>query len=201
MPPCTLAAKHHSLVACTKDCPRERCVHLRAEEHCEYVVRSAPELVPIHLVKIEWLKCHEDVVSEEKILSLLAATRKWDAYLEPLLVDLRSGAILDGHHRYTVGLRLKLKQLPVVLVDYLADTSITVEIWPGSKLSPMSKQDVIHMALSPHVFPPKSTKHRYTTPLGFIHVPLSTLSKVPTYHGMYSTHTARRHARKNISVA
>ncbi|KDO32085.1 hypothetical protein SPRG_03305 [Saprolegnia parasitica CBS 223.65] len=139
----------------------------------------------IHLVKIEWLKPHEAIVSREKIESLTAATLTWGGYLEPLLVDRQTGAILDGHHRYTVGLELQLRQLPAILVDYLDDASISVHVWPGSALPVLTKHDVVLMALSPHTFPPKSSKHKYPFSLGKIAVPLRLLEDRATYMGMY----------------
>ncbi|OQR99334.1 hydroxymethylglutaryl-CoA lyase, mitochondrial precursor [Thraustotheca clavata] len=147
----------------------------------------------VHLVKIEWLKPHEAIVSREKIESLLAATLSWGGYLEPLLVDRQTGAILDGHHRYTVGLELQLQQLPAILVDYMDDSSITVQVWPGSRLSSMSKYDVLLMALSAHTFPPKSSKHAYPFSLGTITIPLLQLESNPKYHGAYSPAPVARH--------
>ncbi|OQR94649.1 hydroxymethylglutaryl-CoA lyase, mitochondrial precursor [Achlya hypogyna] len=153
---------------------------------------STPGTGPaIHLVKIEWLKPHEAIVSRDKIESLTAATLSWGGYLEPLLVDRQTGAILDGHHRYTVGLELQLRQLPVILVDYLDDASITVHVWPGSRLQSLSKQDVVLMALSPHTFPPKSSQHKYPFALGKIAVPLRLLEDRARYAGMYAP--ASRH--------
>ncbi|OQS06889.1 hypothetical protein THRCLA_01074 [Thraustotheca clavata] len=139
-----------------------------------------PKKAHVVLVCLSWLKPHEEIVSWERVDGLKKATIKWDAYTEPLLVDIKTGAILDGHHRYTVGLQLNLKQVPVVLVDYLGDDQITVDVWPGCGRTSLTKQEVIDMSLSPNVFPPKTSRHRFTDSLPPISISLEMLRKEPT---------------------
>ncbi|GFH45073.1 hypothetical protein CTEN210_01547 [Chaetoceros tenuissimus] len=129
----------------------------------------------ISLVDINWLKEHEQVVSEERVQNLLQSTIEWDAYKMPLLVDSKSGAILDGHHRYAVGRAMGLSRLPAILVDYLNDETISVDVWPDCGLDCLSKEDVIEMSLSKDVFPPKTSKHDFVSSFTSIHVPLSKL--------------------------
>jgi len=129
----------------------------------------------VTLVDIEWLKTHEEVL-HHRVTNLKEAIQKWDAYRMPLLVDCKSGAILDGHHRYHVGCELGLSQLPVVLVDYLDDDSIDVDVWPDCGLDCLSKEDVIEMSLSNEVFPPKTSRHGFVAEMSPINVPLSQLS-------------------------
>ena len=71
----------------------------------------------VELVPISWLKPHEEV-KPGNVESLYDITLRWNAYTKPLLVDGRTGTILDGHHRYHVGLRIGLVRLPVIKVDY-----------------------------------------------------------------------------------
>ncbi|GAB9469487.1 hypothetical protein Gpo141_00006765 [Globisporangium polare] len=139
-----------------------------------------PQKAEVQLVDIKWLKSHEEIVSWERVSGLKKATISWDAYTEPLLVDIKTGAILDGHHRYNVGVQLRLKQLPAVLVDYLGDDTITVDVWPGCGRSKLTKEEVIAMSLSPNVFPPKTSRHRFTESLPPISIPLSILRQSPT---------------------
>jgi hypothetical protein len=129
----------------------------------------------ITFVDISWLKPHEEFVSEERVHALHEATLEWDAYKLPLLVDKASGAILDGHHRYHVGRRLGLSRLPVILVDYLNDDSINVDVWPECGLDCLSKEEVIEMSLSDNVFPPKTSKHDFVSSFESINVPLGKL--------------------------
>lgn len=129
----------------------------------------------IHLVDISWLKAHEAVVSDERVSNLADAIRDWDEYKLPLLVDIRTGAILDGHHRYAVGRQLGLSRLPAVLVDYLHDDSITVNVWPGCGIDHITKKDVVQMSLSDTVFPPKTSRHEFVSSLSPISIPLINL--------------------------
>lgn len=126
----------------------------------------------IHLVDISWLKAHEEVVSEERVSNLANAVHDWDEYRLPLLVDIRTGAILDGHHRYAVGRQLGLSRLPAILVDYLHDDSITVNVWPDCGIEHLTKKDVVQMSLSSKVFPPKTSRHEFVSSLSPISIPL-----------------------------
>lgn len=133
----------------------------------------------VALVATDWLKEHERVVSEERVRDLHDATVAWGAYRLPLVVDARSGAILDGHHRYAVGRRMGLSRLPAVLVDYLHDDSITVDVWPGCGRDDLTKEEVVEMSLSDGVYPPKTSRHGFlgtaAAAAACINVPLAEL--------------------------
>jgi len=131
----------------------------------------------ISFVKIDWLKEHEQIVSKERVQNLHDAIVEWDEYRLPLLVDSRSGAILDGHHRYAAGRIMGLSRLPALLVDYLNDDSVSVDVWPDCGLDSLTKEDVIKMSLSDAVYPPKTSKHKILASKNPppIHVPLSKL--------------------------
>lgn len=128
----------------------------------------------VTLVDIDWLKTHEEVIFD-RVANLKNAIKEWNEYRMPLLVDRCSGAILDGHHRYHVGRQLGLSRLPVVLVDYLDDDSIDVDVWPECGLDCLSKEDVIEMSLSNDVFPPKTSKHGFVNEMSPINIPLAHL--------------------------
>jgi hypothetical protein len=126
------------------------------------------------LVPIGWLLPHEEVKARN-VDKLHEMTLRWRAYTKPLLADRQTGAILDGHHRYHVGLRLGLSRLPCILVDYLDDDSIELDVWPACGLESLTKQQVIDMAKSGEVFPPKTSRHRYSDHLPPIAVALDVL--------------------------
>ncbi|MDP6899276.1 MAG: hypothetical protein QGF94_00365 [Candidatus Thalassarchaeaceae archaeon] len=128
----------------------------------------------VELVSITWLKPHEEV-KPKNVDILHEMTLRWNAYTKPLLVDRASGAILDGHHRYEVGLRIGLSRVPVILVDYLDDDGIEVDVWPASGRESLDKQEIIEMALSGDVFPPKTSRHRFSDYMPPIAVPLDIL--------------------------
>ena len=107
---------------------------------------------------------------------LLEMTLRWDGFTKPLIADKATGTILDGHHRYAVAKRLELARIPVVCIDYLEDDSVELELWPASDLESITKQEVIDMALSSNLYPPKTTRHRISDHLPPIHVSLERLS-------------------------
>jgi ParB-like chromosome segregation protein Spo0J len=107
---------------------------------------------------------------------LLDMTLRWNGFTKPLIVDIATGAILDGHHRHAVAMRLELARIPVIVVDYFADESIDLDLWPASELDEITKQDVVDMALSDQLYPPKTTRHRIADYLPPIHVSLEKLS-------------------------
>jgi hypothetical protein len=133
---------------------------------------SGDEIV---LVDIDWLKPHEQV-KPKKVEELKKMTIRWKGYTKPILVDSVTGSVLDGHHRYNVGLELNLKRLPALLVDYLQDENISVTVWPNNELVEISKQDVIAKSLSDEVYPPKTSKHILTKDVPPIFVTLAELS-------------------------
>ena len=69
-----------------------------------------------------------------------------------------------------------LARIPVVCIDYLEDDSVELELWPASDLESITKQEVIDMALSSNLYPPKTTRHRISDHLPPIHVSLERLS-------------------------
>ena len=128
----------------------------------------------VELVPIVWLKPHEEV-KPRNVDKLHEMTLRWSAYTKPLLVDGETGTILDGHHRYHVGMRIGLSRLPVIKVDYLGNEGIELDLWPASALGSLTKQQVIDMALSENVYPPKTSRHRFSDHLPPIAVPLDLL--------------------------
>ncbi|RPG77165.1 MAG: hypothetical protein CBC77_005760 [Euryarchaeota archaeon TMED117] len=129
----------------------------------------------VRLVPLEWLKPHEEI-KVKNMKKLLTMTLRWGGFTKPLIVDKVSGAILDGHHRHAVAMRLELARIPVIAVDYFENGSIDLELWPSAQIDEISKQDVIDKALSNELYPPKTTRHRIADYLPPIHVSLEKLS-------------------------
>ncbi len=130
----------------------------------------------VDLVPIDWLKPHEEI-REKNLSQLKDMTLRWDGYTKPLLVDQITGAILDGHHRYNVGLQLELIRLPVLKTDYMNDENVQVTVWPNSDMENLTKQDVINMALSGNLYPPKTSKHVLSKDIPPIYITLDDLRK------------------------
>ena len=125
---------------------------------------------------VDWLKAHEQILTDN-LDQLYDHVRTVCSYRKPVVVDVRTGAILDGHHRHAIAKKLGLQRIPAILIDYLADTSVTVEVWPECGRQEITKNDVITMSLSDEVFPPKTSRHRIADMLPNIDVPLDVLFK------------------------
>jgi L-serine kinase (ADP) len=130
----------------------------------------------VTLVALDWLKPHEEIKTRNRD-KLLDMTKRWGGFTKPLLVDSQTGSILDGHHRHSVAISLELKRVPVILIDYLQDDEITVDIWPECGLDSISKEDVISMSLSENLYPAKTSKHTIANHLPPIHILLEDLEK------------------------
>ena len=134
------------------------------------------EAEDVSLVPLEWLKPHEEIKTKNRD-KLLEMTKKWGGFTKPMLVDSQTGAILDGHHRHSVAICLGLKRAPVILIDYMTDDEITVDVWPGCGLEHITKQEVIDKSLSADLYPPKTSKHTISNHMPPIHVLLEVLAK------------------------
>ena len=131
----------------------------------------------VSLVSLDWLKPHEEIKVKNRD-KLLDMTKRWGGFTKPMLVDSETGAILDGHHRHSVAVSLNLKRVPVILIDYLRDKQIEVDVWPGCGLDAITKQQVIDMSLSGNLYPPKTSKHTISNHMPPIHVLLEELERV-----------------------
>ncbi|MAJ18784.1 MAG: hypothetical protein CMA06_02960 [Euryarchaeota archaeon] len=131
-------------------------------------------VMEVELVPLEVLRPHEQII-ERKVDQLERMTHRWNAYTKPLLLDRTTGTILDGHHRYHVAQRIDLQCVPCVLINYLEDDSIDLDLWPNSGRDSISKQDVVDAALSGELMPPKTSRHRLSDHLPPIAIPLSRL--------------------------
>ena len=112
----------------------------------------------VEIVPLEWLKTHEEIKTK-KYEKLLSIRKKWGAQRKPILVDKRTGVILDGHHRHAVAKSLGLQRIAVIAINYLDDGSIHLETRNTDIAVSINKEQVISMGLSENNFPPKVTKH------------------------------------------
>ena len=130
----------------------------------------------VDLVSLEVLRPHEETIPK-KVDELEKMTHRWRAYVLPLVVDKKTGVILDGHHRHQVALRLDLKCLPCVQVDYTEDDTIELDVWPNCGRDYVSKEEVIKAGLNGELFTPKTSRHRLSDHLPPISVSLTRLKK------------------------
>ena len=125
------------------------------------------------LVDIGSLKGHEEVIPdnlskrEKKLLS--------KGFYKPIIVDRSSMVILDGHHKWTAAGRLGLAIVPVIMVDYLDDEGVLVDVWPNCGRDSITKNEVLDMGSSGDLFPPKTSRHTLPFEIPSISIPLREL--------------------------
>jgi hypothetical protein len=117
--------------------------------------------VEVREVALELLREHEQI-EPQRLSQIIEEIRREGTLRHPILVDKRSGVILDGHHRFRAYKELGFATIPCVLVDYRSDI---VSVRPRRPDISVSKDEVIRRALEGHPFPPKTTQH-------ILHIPL-----------------------------
>lgn len=71
----------------------------------------------------------------------------------PLIVDEKTGTILDGSHRYAHMWREGYEEVPVLYVDYSSG-----DISTGISLT---KDEIVEHAVSGNLLPPRTTRHKF----------------------------------------
>lgn len=115
----------------------------------------------VSLVNINRLKPHEHIRPWHALTVLIRIIFS-KHFTTPLLIDYRTGTILDGHHRYWSAKKIGLKNIPCYCVDYLNDKNIAV--YPRRKDIIVTKKHIIGMAIAGKKFPYKTTRHEYIVP-------------------------------------
>ena len=96
-------------------------------------------------------------------------------FYKPIIVNRESMVILDGHHKWTAAKSLGLARVPVIMVDYLVDEGVLVDVWPDCGKESITKAEVLEMGVSGDVFPPKTSRHTLPFKIPSIRIPLSEL--------------------------
>lgn len=122
------------------------------------------------LLKIADLKPHERT-DLRRFRALFSRIRKDGILKTPVLVDMRTSIILDGHHRLECLAALGCKLAPVQLVDYLGKS---VSVVSRNRKKALAKEDVLRAGQSGNLFPPRSSRHVYS-PIPSVDVPLDFL--------------------------
>ena len=133
------------------------------EDHLEGVV----------LVETVSLRGHEEVIPDN--LETRTAKLLSKGFYKPIIVDRESMVILDGHHKWTAAKSLGLARVPVIMVDYLVDEGVLVDVWPDCGKESITKTEVLEMGVSGDVFPPKTSRHTLPFKIPSISIPLSDL--------------------------
>jgi hypothetical protein len=106
-------------------------------------------------IKIEELKEHEEIRPD--YLEELKNEIVLDGILKmPIAVDKNHYIILDGHHRLHALKKIGCKKIPAILIDY---RSPEVSVIPWREGENITKDMIIHTALTGGRMPPKTSKH------------------------------------------
>ena len=112
-------------------------------------------LVPVRKLK------HIEGFSKTRAAWLRRKIIKEGIWNKPVALDEKHGLVMDGQHRLEAALALGLKKIPAVKYR-----SSEVEIW---SLRPRKYQfdwkQVVARALSGDIYPYKTVKHRFPSPL------------------------------------
>ena len=125
------------------------------------------------MIERESLKGHEEVIPSNLDKRVSKMMNK--GFYKPIVIDSGSKVILDGHHKWTAAKLLGLDLVPVIIVDYLHDDTVSVDIWPESAREWITKEEVLRMGISDAVFPPKTSRHSFPFTLPSISIPLDDL--------------------------
>jgi len=127
----------------------------------------------LDILDIGSLRGHEEVIPEN--LEKRTAKLLERGFYKPIIVDRESMVILDGHHKWTAAKNLGLARVPVLLVDYLADGGVEVDVWPDCGKDSITKHEVLEMGVSGNVFPPKTSRHTLPFKIPSIGIPIGEL--------------------------
>ena len=134
-----------------------------------YEIVPISKLIPLEKVFPTHLKNLEEMINKDGFV------------LKAVIADKKTGAILDGSHRYVYFLKNGYKEVPVYWVDYGGE-----DIRVGTHLSHrflidgtsgISKKECRERALSGNLFPPRTTRHFFTFRKSDISLPLNKLKK------------------------
>ena len=125
------------------------------------------------LIETGTLKGHEEVIPDN--LEKRTAKLLDRGFYKPIIVDRFSLVILDGHHKWTAARLLGLDRVPVIMVDYLLDEFVEVDVWPDCGRESITKEEVLKMGVSKGLFPPKTSRHTFPFKISAIRIPLEQL--------------------------
>lgn len=117
-----------------------------------FSIKELSELIP------------SEKISEESANNLYEEIFKSQVWKHPVLIDVNTNVILDGHHRFSVAKKLQLKYIPCILVDFNSSI-ISVTSWKTREK--LCKSMILDRALSGDLFDYKTTKNVLHTDMDF----------------------------------
>lgn len=89
----------------------------------------------------------------------------------PIVVDRRTGIILDGHHRTCAAKKIGIRKIPALIVDY---NMPDIEVYPRRNIK-VSKNDVIRICRNNEKYPSKTTKHVFPFSIDEVNIHIKNL--------------------------
>ena len=128
----------------------------------------------VRLIRVDALRTHEEIFPK-RLDKLVKKFEKFRKFYEPIMVDMSSLTILDGHHRHAASIKCGLKYIPAIVVDYINDERIKLDVWPECGLDMISKEEIISKGLCNENFHPKTSKHTTEIEVPKINIPFEEL--------------------------
>jgi hypothetical protein len=142
-------------------------------------------VVRFSLVPIEILLPHEHVLVEkiDSLKEYICNHKPW-VILPAIIVCEKTNVIIDGHHRYFALLKIGVKKIPVVYINYYSNLII-------AELNKMiSKEQIIEAGISGKLLKPKSSFHHIVDIFGNLH-PLILISPLCEIKLLNETNNSR----------
>jgi ParB-like chromosome segregation protein Spo0J len=120
----------------------------------------------VRIIEISHLKGHEKL-DTQRLANLKAEIESDGILKKPIVVDINTNVVLDGHHRIGALQALGCSKIPAVFVDY---QSPKIGVKTSENGEEFPKHKVIETALKGELLPPKSTWHYVTSSKEIAHI-------------------------------
>lgn len=130
---------------------------------------------PIHFVPVKKIRPNEHHYPEHAV-SLADAIRQEQLWRIPIAIERTSLAVMDGHHRLAAARQLKLKYIPCLLLDY-----DLVEVDSSRNGYHVNPDEIMHRARTGNLYPPKTTRHQFPSPLPVCNISVPLLQEQPAF--------------------
>lgn len=135
----------------------------------QYEIVPIEELLPLEKVFPNHIKNLEEMIDSDGFI------------LKAVIADKKTGAILDGSHRYVYFLKRGYKEVPVHYIDYdNEDVRVGTHLCHRFLIdgnTGISKKECRERALSGNLFNPRTTRHFFTFRKSDVSIPLTQLKK------------------------
>ncbi|MDZ7630577.1 MAG: NTP transferase domain-containing protein [Gemmatimonadaceae bacterium] len=149
-------------------------------EYYRALLRAGPTMAPLgpwrdvrmsdglSLVPVRELR-HIENYSRRRAQWLRGKIEREGVWRVALAVD-PAGLVMDGQHRFEVARALGLAFVPAAVIDYR-----DVTVWSLRDNYTVTRDEIVRRAMSGEIYPYKTAKHGFHTPMPEVHIPLELL--------------------------